>query len=85
MDLQIKQFSKPQPEVLHFCYMISENPRNQTLEFFVDNPIDHNKTIKTIGWEDLEEVRRVDSDLQLTVYDYREPNRGIYANTDKKN
>ena len=81
MDLQIKQFSKPQPEVLHFCYMISENQRNHTLDFFVDNPIDHNKSIKAINWEDLEEVKRVDSDLQLTIYDYHEPNRGIYANS----
>ena len=81
MDLQIKQFSKPQPEVLHFCYMISEDKKNHTLEFFIDNPIDHNKSIKAIGWEDLEEVKRIDSDLQLTIYDYQEPNRGIYANT----
>lgn len=83
MDLQIKQFSKPQPEVLYFCYMITEDLKNHTLEFFVDNPIDHKKSIKTIGLEDLEEVKRVDGDLQLNIYDYHIEKKGdtIYAVT----
>lgn len=76
MDLQIKQFSKPQPEVLHFCYKVGGNSSTHTMDFFVDNPIDHNKSIKSIGWEDLEEVIRVDSNLQLTIYNYQEPNKG---------
>lgn len=59
MTILIKKIHNPEPEILHYCYMISDDIVDHIMEFFVKNPIDNNRMVTRIAYEELEYFKKV--------------------------